>query len=203
MQKNKREEDFADVEDALMKLRPKGLSEQFYTSVETKLAQAEDDFADGESANVIYKPRGNMMVFSLRRAAVSAAIVLCAVGLGVWGYSILPGNIDGDNVSAVVGGAAVASAGGIPLAVSTCGSKGNSPLARNRNMHRSFNLVNVERRMAAMRPQKIVAKDDGRVMRTVKYSYVDEYHWEDEGKSVAYVELRPREEVISQEMSIY
>lgn len=202
MQKSKREEDFADVEDALMQLRPMDLSEQFYASVEAKLAQAEDDSSAEEPANVIYSPRGRTLIFSLRRAAASAALVLCVIGLGVWGYSVLPGSAEG-GVPAVVNGAAMASAGGLPLAASTCGAKENSPLARNRNLRRNFNLVNVERRMAAMRPQKIVAKDDGRIVRTIKYSYVDEYHWEDEGKSLGYVELRPHEEVISQEMSIY
>ena len=48
-----------------------------------------------------------------------------------------------------------------------------------------------------------LAGEDGSVSRRVRYSYTDESWWKDDEKGVAFVELRPHEEIVSMELAVY
>lgn len=188
------QEDFSDLEKALENLRPVALSDRFFEAVEAEL-NAPDNL-------VALPPRDNAVRFPLRRATASAALVLCAVGLGVWGYSVLPGT-----PKIVDSAVSVRAAAAAPLvamsAVKGAGTTRGKRQSSAGNGRGSFHLVNMERRMNSAKPVDCVANADGTVARRVRYSYMDEYRWEDDENGAAYVELRPHEEVVSMEMAVY
>lgn len=187
------QEDFSDLEKALENLRPVALSDRFFEAVEAEL-NAPDNL-------VALPPRDNAVRFPLRRATASAALVLCAVGLGVWGYSVLPGTpkIVDSAVSVRAAAAPLVAMSAVKGAGTTRGKRQSSA----GNGRGSFHLVNMERRMNSAKPVDCVANADGTVARRVRYSYMDEYRWEDDENGAAYVELRPHEEVVSMEMAVY
>lgn len=198
-------EDFSDVEGALKKLRPVGLSDRFYASVEAELG-ADGRGNDGNTVAFSFPPRRNgLLRFPFARIAASAAVLLCAVGLGVWGFFASPERSPGlpgtpmnqgvafDSVSSQAAAAAVAAVGS-NLAVLP---------KKKRRSGGDFRLVNTERRLNSVKPMNVVAKEDGSLSREVRYTYMDEYRWEDKESGSAFVELRPHEELVSMEMSIY
>lgn len=193
-------DDFSDIEDALMKMRPIDLSERFYASVEAAMNEQPD--------NTVRLPhRGGWLNFvSFRRLAASVAVMAGAVGLGLWGYSVLPGNAirPDSGIAAVSESSAVllSAGGGVSL---LSGGNGNQQdgAFRKRRERGNYNLVNVERRMNEVAPIEVVASSDGTVSRRVRYVYMDEYRWEDNETGSAFVELRPHEEVVCMEMPVY
>ncbi len=187
MPKNE-QEDYSDVERALESLRPIAPSERFFGNVEAAMSAAN---------NALPMPaRGNAIRFPLRRVAASAALAVCAVGLGIWGYSALPETpkqlADSENVVAAADVPLLAVASSEDFAEETRGGNGGT-----------FRLVDMERRVNSAKPVDCVANTDGTVARRVRYSYTDEYRWEDDSGDSAYIELRPHEEVISMEMAVY
>ena len=166
---NIEQEDFSDVETMLEALRPVAPSERFFAAVANALDAP-------ENTQRFPAARGHALRFPLRRTATSAALLIGAVGLGVWGYSSLAEKSDGN---AVVAG--------------TC----------DENSVCDFHLVNMERRVNSVTPVGFVAGEDGSVSRRVRYSYTDESWWKDDEKGVAFVELRPHEEIVSMELAVY
>lgn len=197
MLKPKQEDDFSDIEEALKKLRPVALSERFLASVEEAMRQdaRREEAADNTAA---FPSRGRMVMFPFRRAAAAVALMLCAVGLGLWGLS---SSRERDfsspaELGATIGNAAIAAA---PLV----GAVQNVPLQRERRSRGDYRLVNTERRLNSVKPGEVVRTEDGELSRRVRYSYMDEYRWEDSSSDAAFVELRPHEEVVSMEMAVY
>ncbi|MBP3301949.1 MAG: hypothetical protein J6L64_02290 [Opitutales bacterium] len=195
-----KDDDFSDIEDALMKMRPIEPSERFYASVEAAMNEPTENA-------VAFPRRGGFLNFvSLRRFAASAALLAATVGLGIWGYSALPGNnpvIGGSGVSKVSAatGMLLAAGGGAQLCSGADkDSRSRRPLPRSG----TYNLVNVERRMNAVEPfPEVDALEDGTISRRVRYVYMDEYRWEDSETGAAFVELRPHEKIVSMEMPVY
>ena len=186
------QEDFSDIERALENLRPVALSDRFFKAVEAEM--------DAPDNAVVLPSRGNAFHFPLRRAAASAALVLCAAGLGVWGYSALPGT-----PKIVDAGTSVRSVASAPIAALSAvkGAARSKRQSSSGGGRGAFHLVDMERRMNSAKPVDCVANDDGTVARRVRYSYMDEYRWEDDESGFAYVELRPHEELVSMEMAVY
>lgn len=186
------QEDYSDVERALAGLRPIAPSERFFGNVEAELS--------AEKSNALPMPaRGNAIRFPLRRVAASAALAVCAVGLGVWSYSVLPETpklADAETETVVD----FADEAAPMLAVASLDDSAEETRGGNGG---NFRLVDMERRMNSAKLEDCVANTDGTVARRVRYSYTDEYCWEDDDGDSAYIELRPHEEVISMEMAVY
>lgn len=194
-----REDDFSDIEDALMRMRPIELSEQFYASVETELNENADERVPARNA-LSFFARGRSLAF-IHRVSASAALFFCALALGLWGYFALPNGLVEKGKIPEFESAVAATTTGVTMAAAH-GKRGES--SRNsRARSGSFNLVNVERRMNSVKPLEVVANSDGTISRKVRYSYLDEFRWEDESAAAAYVELRPHEEIICMEMPVY
>ncbi|MBQ6704523.1 MAG: hypothetical protein IJN19_00750 [Opitutales bacterium] len=195
-----KDDDFSDIEDALMKMRPVEPSERFYASVEAAMNEPTENA-------VVFPHRGGFLNFvSLRRFAASAAFLAATVGMGIWGYSVLPDNApvmggSGVNKVSAATGMLLAAGGGAQLySGSDKDSRSRRPLTRGGN----YNLVNVERRMNVVEPfPEVDALEDGTISRRVRYVYMDEYRWEDSETGAAFVELRPHEKIVSMEMPIY
>ncbi|MBR6797447.1 MAG: hypothetical protein IKM45_02005 [Opitutales bacterium] len=195
----KQDDDFADIEEALMKMRPVDLSDRFYASVEAAMNEQPD--------NTVRLPHrgGRLNLLSFRRLAASVAMMAGVVGLGLWGYSVLPGNAvrPAPGIAAISESSAVMlSAGGGASLLGTNGHQ-KEPLLRKRRERGNYNLVNVERRMNTVAPIEVVASSDGSVSRRMRYVYMDEYRWENSETGSAFVELRPHEEVVCMEMPVY
>lgn len=193
-----KDDDFTDIEEALMKMRPVEPSARFFASVEAAMNEPTD--------NTVRLPRrgGFLHVIPFRRIAATAAMFAGAVGLGLWGYSVLPGNAMRPNpgIAAVSESAAIISAaGGLPILSGSSHAK--DPLNRPRRDRGNYSLVNLERRMNSVAPEEIVTDADGTVSRRIRYCYMDEYRWEDAESGVAFVELRPHEEIVRMEMPVY
>lgn len=191
------EEDFSDIEAALRTLRPVGLSERFYASVQSALDARDEESVPVGGNTAAFPQRGRSVAFPFRRLAASAAILLGAVGLGIWGFSVSPEKMTGGSV-----GTAVAELSALG-AVSNVAVQGAAALPKKRRSRGDFRLVNTERRLNAVKPMDVVAQEDGSLARNVRYTYMDEYRWEDKDSGSAFVELRPHEELVSMEMSIY
>lgn len=235
MKKDETEEDLSDIERELQKLRPIALSDAFFAAVEARLAaeDAENVSAAG-TASAAGTPddasRGNAVRFGGRalrfpifRVAASAALLLCAVGIGVWSYTQLGesgGNAAGARYFAGAQSvpASAANLGGNAAGAFSVSSAGTNLLADAaaraastfaaasqavRPPRGDFRLVNVERRMNSVARGDVVANADGSLSQDVRYSYTDEYCWEDNSGGAAFIELRPHEELISREMPIY
>lgn len=210
MLKTSQEEDFSDVEDALRKLRPAEPSARFFASVEEALTagtpREAEPAARGNAAPFppTLRRSGRLLTFPLRRFAACAALLLCAVGLGLWSFS----SASKESVPAVASGGAAASVGkavaaaAAPVALAIQGAA-QGVAARDRRSRGDYRLVNTERRLNSVKPGEIVTTEDGALARRVRYSYMDEYRWEDRGNAAAFVELRPHEEVVSTEMAVY
>lgn len=193
-----REDDFSDIEDALKQMRPVGLSEQFFASVEARLSEDAEERVPAKNV-LSFLSRGSSLAF-VRRVFASAALLLGAVALGVWGYFSLPSGVSGKNMLTPTIGSAVATT---TLAAAHVKRHEGLRKLRDRGVNGSFNLVSVERRMNCAKPLEIVANPDGTISRRVKYSYTDEYRWEDIESAAAYIELRPHEEIVCMEMPVY
>ena len=191
-----KDDDFSDIEDALMKLRPVEPSARFYESVEAAMSESKEDA-------VAFPHRGGFLNFiSFRRIAASAALLAATAGLGIWGISVLPGNSPENGLETVSDTTSVliAAGGSVPL---LSGSSVKEPLQRKRRVQGNYKLVNVERRMNSVEPTEVVKTADGVLSRRVRYLYMDEYRWVDKETGSAFVELRPHEKIVSMEMPVY
>ena len=178
---DQKDDDFSDIEEALMKMQPIAPSESFCAAVEAAMNEP-----DGNA--VAFPHRGCFLNFvTLRRFVASAAFFAAAVGVGIWSYFALP--LSGEHRGTVNPdpSAALLAASG----------------AAERHARGNYSLVNVERRMNSVEPTEIVSAEDGTLARRVRYLYMDEYRWEDKETGSAFVELRPHERIISMEMPVY
>lgn len=179
MQDTEHDDIFYDVEVALRALRPVAVPEEFFRAVEAALSADETGAVPAENT-VAFAAAPH---FSFRRVTTSAALLLGAVGLGVWGFSAA----DDDESEPA----------------QNLFANGNSP-EETPASHGDFRLVNIERRLNSRTPAgEVVRNNDGSFSRTVRYSYMDEYRWENDETDSAYVELRPHEELVSMEMPVY
>ena len=178
MQDIEHDDIFYDVEVALKKLRPVAVPEEFFRIVEAALSADETSVAPAENT-VAFAAAPH---FSFRRVTTSAAILLGAVGLGVWGISSATDDESDPAQNLFASGA----------------SPEETTASRD-----DFHLVNIERRLNSRTPGEVVRNTDGSFSRTVRYSYMDEYRWENDETDSAYVELRPHEELVSMEMPVY
>lgn len=227
MKKIETDDDFSDIERALEALCPRALPEAFFAAVEAQLDASAEVGADapravgnapvqrGNAVDFRSRSRASAICFPFRRVAASAALVLCAIGAGVWSYSQFDGNDDSASASRYFAGAhsgsavnAQAVADGAAFAVGSVPSASgvetfSAASQAKRRSRGDFRLVKVERRMNSAKPETIVSNADGSFSKNVRYSYTDEYRWEDNSSGAAFVELRPHEEIISMEMPIY
>lgn len=181
-------EDSADIEKMLAGMRPIAPSEHFFNAVSAELN------GNGAPDNTLRIPRGGRwsLRFPMRRAAASAAIVLSAVGAGVWGISSSGGRSASGGIAGSVPAAANSFAAAVPAAgVQSSRSRGN------------YRLVNVERTIDSVMPAAVEMLDSGNLSQEVHYSYVDEYSWENQETGAAYLELRPNKAVVSMELPVY
>lgn len=195
---NEADEDFSDVEDALKALRPVALSERFLASVEEAMKQEARTEEPAEDNTAAFPSWGRMVMFPFRRAAAAVALLLCAVGLGIWGFS---SSREHDFPSPQSIGTTVGKS--VLAAVPLVGAVQGAPQQRERRSRGDYRLVNSERRLNSVKPGEVVRTEDGSLARRVRYSYMDEYRWEDSSSDAAFVELRPHEEIVSMEMPIY
>lgn len=223
MKKHETEDDFSDIERELQKLRPRAPSDAFFAAVEARLGAANAAAAGTPRGNAV-SFRERVLRFPILRTAASAALLVCAVGVGVWSYTQL-GESGGNDSARYFAGAQNAAATAVPanfggnasemLAINSAGNVFSADAAARaastfaaasqalRPARGDFRLVNVERRMNSVARGDVVANADGSFSQNVRYSYTDEYCWEDNSGGAAFIELRPHEELVSREMPIY
>jgi len=171
------EDSFSEVEDALSRLRPHELSQDFFDSVE---AQLDGVPATNEGENIVAFPH-----LSISRVASSVALLVGAVGIGVWSYSALNSRSREEVVATKMEKPSLTPAETEPAA------------------HDDFRLVNIERRWNSRTQGAVVRNKDGSFSRDVRYSYMDEYRWKNDDTGTVFVELRPHEEVVSMDIPVY
>jgi len=171
------EDSFSEVEDALSRLRPHELSQDFFGSVE---AQINGVPAEDEGENTVAFPQ-----LSLTRVASSVALLVGAVGIGVWSYSALNSRSREEVVATETEKVSAA------------------PAEADLSTYDDFRLVNIERRWNSRTQGEVVRNKDGSFSRDVRYSYMDEYRWKNDDTGTVFVELRPHEEIVSMDIPVY